>query len=291
MKRLLVLTHVIWFSTIFTFSSDPGKPDLFPEIKGWDLVASEKVYGPSDLWDLIDGAADTYLSYSFMDLHLADYINETGLKVRVELYRHNTFDNSFGIYAAERNPDYHFIGIGSEGYLEEGALNFLCGYYYVKLTSASRGVEAQNALVHIAGSIEENLGQVYNWPEIFQLFPFGQDPYSEHYIAENFLGFEFLHSAFITDYKIDEEEFQVFIIRTTTKEEALEMIGKYLEFTGQKEKVCDGQINIKIRDPYNGDIYLLLKGNMLAGIIGCENETVSEEYMNLLKSKLQRKEP
>ena len=283
-KRISVQILGLGISTVLAFSSDPMETELFPEIKGWTLTPAERVFGPSDLWDQIDGAADTYLDYSFLDLHLADYYNEEGINVRVELYRHSTFDNTFGIYTTERNPDYHFLNVGSEGYLEEGALNFLCGYYYIKVTTSSQGDDAQNSLVEIAGNVEKHLRQENNWPDIFQIFPPGTIPYSEHYIAENFLGFEFLHSAFIADYNQGEEDFQVFIIRTDTPEEVREMLGKYLKFTKQDLDVKDGLY--KILDPYNDDIDVILKGNTLAGIVGCESEIILNEYINLLKSKL-----
>jgi len=284
MKRLLILTFVICLKVVFAFASDPIKTELFPEIKGWNLTSNERVYLPSDLWDIIDGAADTYLSYNFIDLHLADYTNESGLNVRVELYRHSSFDNTFGIYTTERSPDYHFMKIGSEGYLEEGALNFLCGYYYVKLTTASEGEDARNAMVQIAEGVEKNLRQDHNWPDVLQILPSDRIPYSEHYIAENFLGFEFLNSAFTAEYSKEGEDFQVFIIRTVTPEEVREMLGKYLKFTKQDEQISDGQF--KIYDPYNGDIDIILKGNTLAGIVGCDTATVLDEYINLLRSKL-----
>lgn len=284
MKRISILIIVFCISTVFAFSSDPGKTDLFPEIKGWNLIPVERIYGPSDLWDLIDGAADTYLSYNFLDLHLADYSNEAGINVRVELYRHNTFYNTFGIYTTERNPDYHFINVGSEGYLEEGALNFLCGYYYVKMTTTSKGDNAQNSLVQIAAFLEKNLRQDRNWPDVLGIFPPGMIPYSEHYIAENFLGFDFLTSSFTAEYNKDGEDFQVFIIRTNKPEDVREMLGKYLKFTKQDLEVKDGLY--KIADPYNGDIDIILKGNTMGGIINCDVESVLKEYIEILEDNL-----
>jgi hypothetical protein len=286
MKKIPIVMLILWISSVFAFPSYPGGKDLFPEIKGWKLTLNERVYTPSDLWDMIDGAADTYLSYNFIDLHLAEYNNDAGINIRVELYRHSTFNNSFGIYTAERNPDYHFIKIGSEGYLEEGVLNFLCGYYYIKITTGSQGEDAQNSLVEIAGSIEKHLGQENNWPDIFQVFPPDPKPYSERYIAENFLGFEFLNSVFVADYSRVGEDFQVFIIRTDNPENVREMLGKYLEFAKQDDKVSDGIF--KIHDPYNGDIDVILKGNTLGGIVNCNNESTLQEYIGLLMGKLSK---
>jgi hypothetical protein len=284
MKRLFVLVALFIISCYLNRSIGAGLESLFPEVKGWKLSVSERVFGPTDLWDMIDGAADTYLSYSFLDLHLADYENDAGIDIRVELYRHNTFDNAFGIYTAERSPDYHFIDIGSQGYIEEGALNFLCGYYYVKINSGNKGAEVQSSLIEIARSIDKELVQEKNWPGILQSFPSGAIAYSERYIAENFLGFEFLHSAFTADYKKGGEEFQIFIIRTKNPEEVHEMLTKYLDFTKQTCEISDGLY--KIQDPYNGDIDVILKGNTMAGIINCNKESIRTEFLNLLMERL-----
>jgi len=284
MKRISVLISACLISSALSYSSVPDATILFPEVKGWELTLNERVYVPSDLWDLIDGAADTYLSYSFIELHLADYDNDAGISVRVELYRHSTFNNTFGIYTSERSPDYNFIDIGSQGYLEEGALNFLCGYYYVKITTGNQGDDAQKSLVEIAENIQDQLKQEKNWPDIFQFFPPDPMPYSDHYIAENFLGFEFLHSAFIADYSRDEEDFQVFMIKTENPEEVREMLAKYLKFAKQDDQVSEG--HFKIHDPYNGDIDVILKGNTLAGIINCDVESTLQEYIGVLIDRL-----
>ncbi len=283
MKRLLVFVALCLICKSTIWSGDSISGSIFPEVEGWRLTVSDRVYGPSDLWDIIDGAADTYLSYNFLDLHLADYVNDAGVNVRVELYRHSSFDNTFGIYTAERSPDYNFIEIGSQGYIEEGVLNFLCGYYYVKITSISHVDEIQNSLIEIAKSIEKNLTQEKKWPGILQLFPPGALAYSERYISENFLGFEFLHSAFTADYSKEGEEFQVFIIKTENPDGVREMLKRYLEFTKQTCEISDGLF--KINDPYNGDINVILKGNKMAGIIYCDVESVKIEFLELLKER------
>ena len=284
MKKISIIVLVYWIFALNSYPLDPGETEFFPQVKGWTLFPNERVYVPSDLWDLIDGAADSYLSYDFIDLHLADYKNDAGINVRVELYHHSSFDNAFGIYTTERSPDYHFIDIGSQGYLEEGALNFLCGYYYIKVTTSSQGDDAQKSLIRIAENIQQHLAQDRNWPDVFQIFPPGMIQYSEHYIAENFLGFEFLHSAFTVDYNQDEEGFQVFIIRTNEPEEVHEMLRRYLKFTKQDIEVKDGSFLIK--DPYNGDINAILTGNTLAGIIDCSDEKIVNEYIEMIRDKL-----
>ncbi len=102
----------------------------FPDVKNWNLTVLPDVYTPGNLWDLINGAAESYLSYDFVDLHLGDYEHASGTVIHAEVYRHSTPVNAYGIYTAERSPEYKFVEIGAQGYLEEGVLNFLAGQFY-----------------------------------------------------------------------------------------------------------------------------------------------------------------
>jgi len=268
----------------YTTGTDMPSGSLFPEIQDWNLSISEKVYSPGNLWDIINGAADAYLSYDFMDLHLADYSKEDIL-VHVELYRHGSTDNAFGIYSSERSSDYHFIKAGSEGYSAEGILNFLSGQYYVKIYSSSEGAGVQESLRLIAGELESNLNQDNNWPKVLDLLPAsGKQARTERYIARNFLGFDFLHSAFTADYS-DGEDFQIFLINAGDRGEVTEMLEKYLGFTGQSNELAENK-SFVIKDPYNGDILVSVYQDYICGVQDCDDPVLREKYLKLLLQNL-----
>ncbi len=145
----------------------------FPSVAGWVMTPDTAVYTPDNLYDLIDGAADVYLSYGFVDLHLADYRRSDGTEVRVEVYHHSTPANAFGIYSQERKPDYHFIPVGVQGYKDEGVLNFLAGPYYVKISTHATGPGANQALAVIAQASAAHLRQDTAFPAPLRLFPPG----------------------------------------------------------------------------------------------------------------------
>jgi hypothetical protein len=264
-------------------SGNAGK-ELFPDIGGWNLTVSDRVYTPDDLWDIIDGAAGAYLSYDFIDLNLAEYQQGEDI-VHVELYRHSTPENTFGIYASERNTDYSFIDIGTEGYCSEGILNFLAGFYYVKIYSVSKSKEIGSAIRQIAGEIVKALGQEHRWPAELQLFP-GRNKIerSEQYISRNFMGFDFLGSAFTAEYS-DNGTFRLFIIHGKQQDDLKAMLGKYLAFTGQTiDPLPSGPFLIK--DPYNGDIKAMIIQDYLFGVVGCRDQEAGVKYLELVKSKL-----
>ena len=261
----------------------------FPEVKDWNLSVLPDVYTPGNLWDLINGAAESYLSYDFVDLHLGDYEHASGTVIHAEVYRQSTPVNAYGIYTAERSPEYKFVEVGAQGYLEEGVLNFLAGQFYVKLYSTDSGDKVQEALQKIGQKISWHLDQENSMPELLKLFPSsGQLPYSDQYIRENFIGFDFLHSAYTVAY---EGGFKLFVIQGKDAAEILEMAKKYLAFT--KQEIDPASVSeLTFKDPYNGDIPAILKGSFLAGIIdGSENEKARSllEQMSLaLPSTLNR---
>jgi hypothetical protein len=245
----------------------------FPDVKDWQLSVSTDVYTPGNLWDLINGAAESYLSYDFVDLHLGDYEHVSGTVIHAEVYRHSTPVNAYGIYTAERSPEYKFVEIGAQGYLEKGVLNFLAGQFYVKLYSTDSGTEVQEALQKIGQKISRHLDQEDGLPELLKLFPSsGQLSYSDQYIRENFIGFEFLHSAFTVGY---EGGYKLFVIQGKDADEILEMAKKYLAFTKQDIDLTSVS-GLTFKDPYNGDIPAIIKGSYLLGIIdGSDNEKAS----------------
>ncbi|MBL7112807.1 MAG: hypothetical protein ISS19_12800 [Bacteroidales bacterium] len=277
-KRISIalLLSLIVFSTA-------RSSDLFPQVEGWKLITNDRVYVPGNLWDLINGAADAYLSYDFQDLHLADYENKDGVSIRVELYRHSTYNNAYGIYTTERSPEYEFIDIGLEGYQEEGILNFQCGYYYIKMSCFDEADGLSKEMLKIGKKVQEHLNQEVFWPYVLRYFP-ATEAHTDHYIAENFLGFDFLHSAFIAPYSIDGTEFQLFIITTGDPGTVQEMLTKYFAFTKQEIEVKDGRYTV--RDPYNGDIEVLLKGEFLTGIVDCDDPDLSAKLLEQLNQDL-----
>jgi hypothetical protein len=257
---------------------------VFPDFNGWKLKEDPRVYTGKDLWELIDGAADIFLSYDFKDLRIAEYSNKDQI-IRVELYRQSTPDNAFGIYTAERMPDYPQVSVGSQGYKSQGVLNFLAGDYYVKIMSAGAVEAEENAIAQLAVSINEMLAQPVGLPDVLKLFPAeGKEELSDAYIAQNFLGYSFLHSAFTMKYKT-EAEFQLFIIKDTP-EELQRMLDEYMKMLkDEKPQVKDNLIVAK--DPYNGTLFIEKKGNYLVGVMNTEKEAIATAYIQKVIRKIQ----
>ncbi len=270
MKSKIFLILLLLISAGVLKAASRGKEVYFPKIKGWKLDVSSKVYTPDNLWDLINGAAESYLSYDFLDLHLATYKCKCGIEIHTEIYRHSTKENAYGIYSSERSPEYNFIEIGTQGYQDIGILNFFSGQYYIKLYSTWEDEQVAKALADIGKAISDHLGEENTWPEQLDLFPpQGKIPNKDNFIRENFIGFNFLHSAFTAEY---EGGYRLFVIQADDHAEILEMVRAYIKFTKQDTDPV-AKASFVIKDKYNGDIPIVIKDAYLLGIIdGADNE-------------------
>ena len=282
MSRNLIILLIV--SLFVPGSSNAGDDDLFPSVSGWKFVPGESEYTPDNLWDLIDGAAELYLSYGFEHLTLGEYTDQSGTDVRVEVYRHSSRTNAFGMYSQERNPEYHFINVGVQGYIEDGVLNFLSGPFYVKITTHIPAKQGRDAMTLIAGKVAESLHQDPAWPAPLTLLPTdARRPNSETYIAENFLGYSFLHSAFVADYG-KAGTIQAFVIELSTEEQAQRMASAYLKETQSGSAAQEG--SFKIQDPNIGPVYLLVQGRFFCGVVRCGEEKTAESLLKEMQGRV-----
>jgi len=286
METICLLLGII----IFLWAPGAGAKEFkFPEVAGWKQSGEIQTFTPKTLYEYINGAADLYIMYDFQELKVADYRSDKKASVTVEVYHHKTPTHAFGIYSQERLPNANFINTGAQGYIEEEILNFITGPYYVKITGYKIESGGQEVLFSFAKKVLENLGEKGTLPVLLNSFPQdGKVKNSEKFIAKNFLGYSFLHSAFTADYELSEGKFKLFIIENDPKE-CQNIIQKYLEQTGKTEKtVTEGRHLIS--DPHHGEIDLHWQGRYIWGTLSLTNTDLRLKYLRLIEKGLKKRE-
>ena len=239
----------------------------FPQLQGFKIRTDYPVYLPENLWDFIDGAADTYLSYKFLDLHVAEYKKGKNI-IKLEIYKQADHTNAFGIYSSERSPSFSFINLGSQGYTADGSINFFKGSYYVKIRTYSKKEKTLQAARNLAGRVEETLPGDKSMPSLLTLFPpEGRLVNEETYINESVLGHNFLSMAFKAHYKIGTDNFSIYIIQGSSAEEVKRTVNTYVASTGI-DPVETGDDKYVLKDGYNGTIFLAAKDDRIVIISG-----------------------
>ncbi len=242
---------------------------LFPELAGWLKNGSAETFVPENLYKYIDGAAENFLAYDFRCLAVQNYVNKEEQAISAEIYLHATPENAFGIYSSEKPLAGNYFSIGSQGYSEEGILNFICDAYYIKLNGFDLGPGGPELLKALAERIAHGIGGRNTLPGILGAFPAqGRVENSERFIAGNFMGHDFLRSAFTADYTLAGQKFQLFIMKAGDENEARARLQRYtaLDKANTVPNVLPG--DLLIHDPYNGTVQLRWRGKFIWGAVG-----------------------
>lgn len=276
--------------------ASPGLPPMaasksfqFPDIPGWKLSSDIETFSPETLFDYIDGGADAFLRYDFEELIVAQYENGKGGTITIEVYRHRTPSHAFGIYSQERPSNPTLVQVGTQGYSEKDLLNFISGPYYVKLSVFKVDSESETVLSVAAREVAEALGEKAPLPPLLSFFPKeGKRANSEAFIARNFLGYPFLHSAYTTEYEVGGKGFTVFFIEGVDERECRRMIERYFAQLGKPgTEVTEG--SYLLDDPHHGTIALQRRGKYLWGILGLSDAGLRAKYMELVKKRLEER--
>jgi len=293
---LLVVLLILCFSAAICFATDKLKEStaVFPEVDGWSREDHPSTYTPETLYEYINGAADLYLTYDFQELLSLNYEKGEEQGLTVDIYRHSSLRNGFGIYSQERPTESRFLPIGTQGYYEQGILNFVLGSYYVKLAGFYLGEEDEALLTHIAREVAARLKEKPSLPTVIGCFPdSGKVDNSERYAALSFLGHGFLHSAYTAEYEVGEQKFRLFILEADDEAGALKMLESYLKLARDKgERVNSYSGSYRFKDPYygsSGKMNLRRSGRYIWGLFS-DNAALYEFYLDEIGRALKEKD-
>jgi Family of unknown function (DUF6599) len=274
-------------------SASSLKP-LLPDLPDWTLTEAPAAYFPGTLFEYIDGAAENYLSYGFRELVVGNYKKEgPAAALTVEIYDMGDGLRAFGVYSSERYPESQFLRIGGQGYWEDGSLNFVAGRFYVKLLCFDCGSGAEAELTAIARQVEKKAGGDSHLPPLLGLFPAeGLIANSEKFILQNVLGYGFLHHGYVANYRVQDQEFDLFIVQGSDSPDAENMVNRYLEAHGESGPAGPpGEGSFHVRDRYSGNIFLARSGSLILGVMRIKDgfEDLGRSYLKLLLQAVKNK--
>lgn len=243
-------------------AAPPPMEALFPKIDGFTLDGKPAKYGPDNLYEYINGAADAFLAYDFEELGAGTYKAADKSEVSVDVYRHRDALRAFGMYTQERPNGSQPLPVGVEGYEGEQHFEFVAGAYYVKLagkTSLLRGI-AEKIAPLLPGTREA--------PALFKAFPAGGKLLrAEKLATRDFLGHAFLHDGFTVPYEVEGAKFRLFVIEGRDTADAAEMLRKYLAFAKAAPKGLAAEGATTLDDALNGKVDLAWRGRWIWGAV------------------------
>jgi len=255
---------------------------------GIGIKSSVVTYTGQSLYEYIDGGAETYHQYGFIEVSTADY-KVGGSEITTDIYRFDNADHAFGIYSTLRPDGLTTIKIGVEGVSSPTSFDFVKGDYLVRLVCYEGNEKATKALAKLAHDIEKLIPGKTKYPDKFALFPtLNRIPGSNNITAQSYLGQTSLTDVYSVDIKSNGDNFRLFltddpdgskfsawIAKNKIDPKAIKSL-KGLPFD-------DGKV-IQVSDFRHGKTIAGLKDGRLIGVIGNpeKSKAILKGWLNIL---------
>ena len=221
-----------------------------------------RIFVGESLYEYINGGAEIYHSYKFIDVATADY-KLGDIEMTADIFKFEDNDHAYGLFAANRPPEPDFIRLGAEGINTDVSVDFVKGPFYVKIIGFEESdLTAENVVV-LAREIEKLIPGDNFLPRPFALFPAGEIvDATDMMFADSFLGQRFLSGFFTRKYLVDNDTLTLFI---TEKDAALKF-SLWFELASEEGMAEPGPEDL----PFDDGLVLIMDyvnyGKIIAGI-------------------------
>ena len=146
-------------------------------IGAWSAQGEAEVYVGDDLFVYINGGAEIYHEYGFVQVAVRRYVRGDD-SISVEIY---TMDgDAYGIYSFARSPSGHGVNLGNGGTSAEYYMHFWSGPELAVITAESEFEDLGAAVLEIGTAVAECLQMGGAEPDLLDQLPIdGRIPGSE----------------------------------------------------------------------------------------------------------------
>jgi hypothetical protein len=247
---------------------------------GWTRSKAPQSFGPDNLWEFIDGAAETYLAFLFQEAVTAGY-SRGGAEVTVEVYRMADALHAYGIYMQEIAPAASFVATGAEGYVNGNVLNFWKGACYVKITAPAVDRPGADQLSALARAVADRVPDAGPLPVELASFPADHlAPHSIRYIPKDVLGQGYFTNGFEASYKDGPKDYRLVVVCLGSAQDATAALARYRSFVGGSGRLRPGRptagdAGFAGDDQLHGGLLAVRSGPRILVVLGAPSDAVA----------------
>ena len=132
----------------------------------WKSEKEPVFYTPENLYEYINGGAELFISYGFLNMASCPYSKGEFQQIKVDICDMGNSKNAYGIFSHSRESIDHFVSEGVESEYSSGLLTFWKGRYCVSILAYPE-TDAKKAIVkQIADKIAAAIQEPGKKPEI-----------------------------------------------------------------------------------------------------------------------------
>ncbi|MBD3384616.1 hypothetical protein GF407_06780 [candidate division KSB1 bacterium] len=143
---------------------------LLPQnLPGWQQDGPDYLYGPKNLYDYIDGGAELYLSYGFVQVLNRIYTASDQPDILVDIFDMINSRNAYGVFSHSREKEN--ISIGQGGQYVPGLLLFWKDRYFISILATPETPKAKTAVFELARHIDNHIDDTGPLPLVLDYLP------------------------------------------------------------------------------------------------------------------------
>ncbi len=155
---LWVLLAVIQCADKPAANEQPGISAAAVEIDGWHQEAEAEIFVGDSLFELINGGAEVYHRFGFVQALAAQYADAAGRSIALEVFEMKDVAGAQSIYADKTGESGEPLAIGDEAAGEDYYLNFRSGRFLVTITGFDGDPETREGILLLARAVAARLG-------------------------------------------------------------------------------------------------------------------------------------
>jgi len=216
------------------------------------------------LVEFINGGAELYFAYGFLDAVAVKYRLVDGSEVAVEIYEVDRSENAYGLYSFDSegtHPD-----VGHEAVYGAGLLKFWKGAFFVRILADSDTDEIKDLLVRMGRNIANKIEERGDKPDIVKRVPAaGVVPESLqyfhkqiclnniYYLADvNVLHLDESTDAISYRYRVGDSVARVMLVQYASDAAASEAFRDFLQVYVERDEALDDAGSVVIERVENG---------------------------------------
>ena len=242
-------------------------------IPDWHPAGGLTFYDEENLFEYINGEAETYFAYDFLLLATREYTSakDTSKRLVVDIYDMRLPTNAFGVYSVGRTPDAEFVNLSQEGYVIEDMVLFWKGRYFVKIAPYRPFPKAKDAGLKLAKALSVRIPKAKEDIRLLRyLPPQGLVVKSETYYLRDLLGYRFLKNGVTAQYIVEGERLTIFLCEYADLKEARAAASAFKKEIEESEALRRtvaglGEETFAGKAKYLGPVVIFRRGRFVGG--------------------------
>ena len=256
-KILLVILVLVSPSVVIPPAIAGQVPDC-SLVPGWRQEGALRHFTADNLYEYMDGNAESYLSYGFTQMQGVTCKSGENTLV-IDVSEMADADAAYGIFSANRDPGHAIARIGMGGQVMPRRGTLAKGNYYVEV-SATPDVDHTPAITAFISALEKGLEGTTEPPRALSWFA-PEKLVNVRLIPESVLGVRLLKRGYVAQYDVG----KAFVVLEASPDSAAALMAKLrLRYAAaQPAQVADEAI--QVQDRYLGSVCFFRKGKYIGG--------------------------